>query len=232
MLSLVVATVLAAAGPPRVAVAAPSALGFEDAELPVIQARVRAVVANTGALVVDVEAVDPDCLEDVACVAARVGENDAIVVVDVSRVGSDVDVTDGAWGRDGASLAHAQRALSTTAFQSTPLSPEVTVALAGLVPHAAPAPSEQASASAPSLTLPSLAPSTLAVGAGVVLSVASLVGFALEAGTLDDPRSLGSDKERARVTAWVLLGGVAAGTGLAIAGNALLPHEIASPPGS
>lgn len=225
MLSLVVATLVAAADPPRVAVAAPSALGFEDAELPVLQARLRAAVAATGALVVDVAAVAAECLEEAACVNARVGENAALVVVDVSRVGSDVDAIDHAWGQGGVELARAQRSLSTTDFDNAPLSPEVVGALSALTRAAADdamVPPTTPSSKPPSLPVST---STLAVGAGAVVGVAALAGFALEAGTLEDPQSLGADKERARVTSWLFLGAAVAGVGGAVAGGLLLPHE-------
>lgn len=230
MLALVVTTFVAVAEPARVAVAAPTGLGFEDAELPVLQARMRAAIAATGAQVVDVDSVDADCVADAACIVGRIGENDAIVIVDVSRVGSDVEAIDGVWGRDGAALGRAQRSLSMTALDEAPLSPEVTTALAALAPRAPPAPAPSTKQASPAPSLPSLSPSTLAVGAGVVVGVASLAGFALEAGTLEDPRSAGTDKERARVSAWVLLGGVVAGVGGAVAGGLLLPHEALDVP--
>jgi hypothetical protein len=225
VLSLVVATLVAAADPPRVAVAAPTGLGFEQPELPVLQARLRAAVAATGALVVDVDAVAVECVEDPACVTAHVGSHDALVVVEVSRVGSDVEVVDRVWRTGGAEVARAQRSLSTTEFDAAPLSPEVTGALSGLLRAPSGAATEQPPAAAPATASSSPSLATLAISAGAVVGVAGLAGFAVEAGTLEDPRSRGADKERARVTSWVLLGAAVAGVGGAIAGGLLLPGE-------
>jgi hypothetical protein len=215
---LALSTSSAATSPP-VFIAAPNALGFEDAELPALQQRLNGAVEQVGVVVIGVDAVAPECAADPACIAPRVTGGRALLVVDVSKVGSDVDVTDTVHGPDGAVLATAHRTLGAADFDAAPLSPEVTAALQALRP-----PPTEAAPSA-STAAPAISPSLIAVGVGAAVGVAGLAGFVVEAATLEDPNSLGGDKERARLTSWVFLGVAAAGVGGAVASGLLWPEE-------
>jgi hypothetical protein len=221
VISSSLAALLLSAGPSSpVLMATPNTLGFEESELPALQQRLQGAAEGAGVVVSVVPAVAAECAADAACLGARVAEGAAIVVVDVSKIGTDIDVTDAVYGPGGTPLGGAHRTLPAAEFEVAPLSPE---ALAALAPfHAAPSspPAEPpAPSSAPFPT------KFLGVGAGALVGVAGIAGFAVEAATLEDPASLGDDKARARVTSWVFLGAAAAGVGGAVASALLWPDE-------
>jgi hypothetical protein len=228
VLSLYLATLLAAASP-RVAVAMPDALGFDDAELPLLQARLQDAVGDGGAVVVDVGVVDVDCVQDTACLRARVAGNAALLVVAVSRVGADVEVGDVVFAADGTRLGGAHRSLTIAELEATPLSAEATAALVTVARMATTGAEGQrsASTSAGPKHWRRVSSSALAIGAGTVTALAALAGFAHENRTLEDRDSAGVDKERARITAWLLLGGTVVGVGGAVVGGLLLPTNDA-----
>lgn len=216
------ALLLSAASAPPVLMASPNALGFEESELPALQQRLQGAVEGAGVVVSVVPAVAAECSADAACVGARVAEGAALVVVDVSKIGADIDVTDAVYGSGGTPLGGAHRTLPAAEFESAPLSPE---ALAALAPFRAPPIESPPPAPPSSSPFPT---KFLGVGAGALVGVAGIAGFAVEAATLEDPASLGDDKARARVTSWVFLGAAAAGVGGAVASALLWPDESSS----
>ncbi|MBM4282210.1 MAG: hypothetical protein FJ137_16130 [Deltaproteobacteria bacterium] len=150
---------------PCVAVATPGALGFGAASVGTLQASVRAAavaaVSDEGPVVAVIDAVPAVCVEDPACLGPRVSGHDALVVVEASRVGAEVEIAAVVYGSRRGSVAR------PWGF--------------GRPTHRPPAPARSASPSS----------SVLATGAGAARGLAGLLGFALDAGTLDNPRSPG-----------------------------------------
>lgn len=231
LLTLALATRLSAA----VGVVPVELVGFEDKDVPGAVAAVDAAVVATGHSVAPGPAVDDACAADGVCVAGRFDGTtlDQLLRLSALRVGGDVEVKDTLYDRGGAVLASGSRLVTVEVFLKDPLSSEVGAVLVGLAPA-----SESTSTAA---TTPGAAPAALdlppgafVAGAGGLVAAIGLVGFGVEAATLEDPSSKGSDKERARAMGWVYLGLTAIGVGAAAGGAiwALLPDESAPPPSS
>jgi hypothetical protein len=192
-------------------------IGFDDAGLAEALAKLRETMQGAGVAGVDV-VVAEDCATAPACVAEALTSSatPALVRVTALRVGGDVEVHDAAYDGEGAVIADETRLLSVADFLAAPFSPSVLAAMAAQATPTATATTTPDAPSSPSLPLGTI----VAVGGGVVAAI-GLVGFVAEAGTLENPRSLGADKERARVTAWVFLGVAAVGAAAIGAGAVL-----------
>jgi hypothetical protein len=216
-----------------VSVSPVDAIGFADADVPAVGRAVDAAVVNAGLTTVAGPSVADDCAVVPGCVQSLVlaSGQDHLLRVTVLRVGSDVEASDGLYDRSGTAIAHGSRVVPVDAFMTAPLSPDVVTALRALA-VAAPPPSDDSKP----LQLQPRTPSKgmVTVVAGGLVGAVGLIGFALDASTLEDPTSLGTDKERARVTGWVYLGIAAVGLATAGAGVAWAlvdPAPIgASPP--
>ena len=215
-----------------VSVSPVDAIGFADADVPAVGRAVDTAVVNAGLTAVAGPSVADDCAVVPACVQSLVlaSGQDHLLRVTVLRVGSDVEASDGLYDRSGTAIAHGSRVVPVDAFLTAPLSPDVVTALRGLAVAVAP-PSDEAKP----LRLQPRTPSKgmVTVVAGGLVGAVGLIGFALEASTLEDPTSLGTDKERAQVTGWVYLGLAAVGLATAGAGVAWAvvdPAPIGAPP--
>jgi len=233
LLTLVFATRLAAS----VGVAPVELVGFDDKDAPAAVAAIDAAVAATGHAVVPGPAVDDACAADGTCVAGRFDGTslDQLLRLSALRVGGDVEVKDTLYDRGGAVLASGSRLVTVEVFLKDPLSSEVGAVLVGLAPSSPS--SSSSSSSTSSAKVPSglpLPPGAIVAGAGGLLAAIGLVGFGVEAATLEDPESSGSDKERARTMGWVYLGLAAIGVGATAGGAfwALMPEEAPLPDSS
>jgi hypothetical protein len=228
LLTLVVATRLAA----TVGVVPVELVGFDDTDVPGAIAAVDAAIVATGHAVAPGPALDEACAADGVCVAGRFDGTslDHLLHLSALRVGGDVEVKDTLYDRGGAVLASGSRLVTVEVFLKDPLSSEVGAVLVGLAPPA-PTSTTTATTASPAPAALDLPPGVFVAGAGGLLAAIGLVAFGLEAATLEDPGSAGSDKERARTMGWVYLGLAAVGVGAAAGGAvwALLPDEAATP---
>ncbi len=208
-------------------------VGFDDRDATAAVAAVNAAVVATGHAVASGPSLDDICAEDGVCVASRLDGTDLDQLLRLSalRVGGDVEVKDTLYDHDGAVVATGTRLVTVEVFLQDPLSSEVGAVLVGLAPSSPSSPSSSKQAEAIVLEVP---PGAFVAGAGGLLAAIGLAGFGIEAATLEDPSSKGSDKERARVMGWVYLGLTAIGVGAATGGAAwaLLPDEREAPSSS
>lgn len=187
-----------------------SVTGFAEADAEAVTSRLRAEITACAGDVVDVELPSP-C--DEACVgqtAVAAGVS-RVVTIEALRVGGDVDVQERIIASDSRVQHDGHRTVPAADFAAAVLSPE---ACAILRPAVEPV--------APVVEAAPLHPAWFIAGAGAVIAAGGLVAFAVEATTLEDPKSSGADKERARVTGTIALGAVfvgvvAAGVGAGIA---------------
>jgi hypothetical protein len=193
-----------------------SVTGFADDDVRAIQARLHRELEGCAGGVVDVEAPTP-CDEVCAGGLATTAGVPHLVMIEALRVGGDVDVQERVISNDGKIEHDAHRTVPAAAFETAVISPEVCALV-----KAAEAPKETPTTT----TTRPLHPAWYVTGAGGAVAVVGLLGFAIEASTLEDPTSAGSDKERARVTgtialAAVFVGVVAAGvaTGIALSAD-------------
>jgi hypothetical protein len=204
-------------------------VGFDDKDVPAAVAAVDAAVVATGHAVAPGPAVDEACATDGVCVAGRFDGTtiDQLLRLSALRVGGDVEVKDTLYDRGGAVLASGSRLVTVEVFLKDPLSSEVGAVLVGLAPPAA---TTTTTTTTRTTAAPGLPPGVFVAGAGGLFAAIGLVGFGVEAATLEDPSSQGSDKERARAMGWVYLGLTAIGVGAAAGGVAwaLLPDESAT----
>ncbi len=206
----------ASPGPRGKIALATEVIGFDEAGQSDAAARVARALDTEGLDAVNVD-VGEACAEAAACVAEHLqGTARALVRVSALRVGGDVEVKDSIFRADGSVVAEETRLLTVAAFLEAPLSPSVVQAIRQQRSSSS-ATTPESGSSPPSADAGLPLGTIVAVGGGAVAAL-SLVGFAAEAGTLENPRSLGADKERARVSTWVFLGAAVVGVGAAGAG--------------
>ncbi len=207
----------ASPGPRGKIALATEVIGFDEAGQSDAAARVARALDTEGLDAVNVD-VGEACAEAAACVAEHLqGTARALVRVSALRVGGDVEVKDSIFRADGSVVAEETRLLTVEAFLEAPLSPSVVQAIRLQRSSSSAAKTADNGSSPPSADAGLPLGTIVAVGGGAVAAL-SLVGFAAEAGTLENPRSLGADKERARVSTWVFLGAAVVGVGAAGAG--------------
>lgn len=114
-----------------VGVAISPGVGLEDAERERLQQQVAAAVEKTGAKATAVAGIEDGCAADAACARAAVEKAhvDALVVVEVIRVGDDAEVTETLVDNTGAALAQANTSRTFATLSSSPLLPDVTAGL-------------------------------------------------------------------------------------------------------
>ena len=208
---------LSSASTTTVAIAPVDAVGFAATEVPAVGRSVEQAVVGAGLVAVPGPGVADDCAAAPACVQSLVlaSGQDHLLRVTVLRVGADVEASDGLYDRSGVAIARGARVVPVDEFMKAPLSQDVAAALRDLAAAVEPAPEVRP---IPQPRTPSKGMVTAVVGG--LVGAAGVVGFALEASTLQDPTSLGTDKERARVTGWVYLGIAVVGVATAAAGVA------------
>ena len=110
-----------------VGVAVSPGVGLEDAERAQLQTRVAAAVAAAGVTTSAVADVDDGCAADAACARGAVerAHVDALVVVEVMRVGDDAEITETLVDESGATLARATASEAFAALTTAPLLPDV-----------------------------------------------------------------------------------------------------------
>ena len=110
-----------------VGVAVSPGVGLEDAERAALQKQVADAVAASGVSTSAVGGIEDGCAADAACAKVAVDKAgvDALVVVEVMRVGDDAEVTETLVGKDGATLAHATASEPFAALSAAPLLPDV-----------------------------------------------------------------------------------------------------------
>lgn len=221
-----------------VGVVPPELVGFDDKDIPTARTAVGRAVTATGHKAALGPEVDEACAADGTCVAARLegADFEHLVRVTALRVGDDVEVEDTLWDRGGAVVATGKRIVTVEGFLQSPLSSEVSAVLLAAA-EASADPATGGSGGTATKTPdpapdPALKPRFIVAGAGGVLATIGLIGFAVEAATLEDPASRGADKDRARTTGWLFLGMTAVGVGAAAGGLvwALMPEDGAAVP--
>jgi len=205
---------------PTVLLAPIDAIGFDETEAPKVAAAVEAALKGTGHDVLAGPTVDDDCAADAACVREKLADR-PLLRLTILRVGSEVDVKETLFGGDGAPLTSDARQQPADAFLQAPISAGAIAALTALVPAQVDQPPVEVASE-------NVHPGILVASGGGIVAFASVVAFAAEAATLEDPTSLGGAKERARVTAWVFLGTFAVGAAAAAGGAvwAFMPTEL------
>ncbi|MDP2343893.1 MAG: hypothetical protein Q8O67_23250 [Deltaproteobacteria bacterium] len=196
MLTLLV--LLAAAAAPIGTASSASVTGFADDNA--VKVRLHTELEACAGGVVDVEAPTP-CDEACAAGLATTAGAPHLLMIEALRVGGDVDVHERMVSSAGTIEHDAHRTVPAAAFEAAGVSPEVCALLKPPAVQEAPPPA----------TTTQLHPAWFVVGGGGLLATIGLVGFGIEAGTLEDPKSSGADKERARVTGSIALGAVFVG---------------------
>lgn len=231
-------TVLAAGSPaPRAAVVV-HATGFPDATVKTLERKIGAEVESAGAEPWSLSGaleIRPECLQNEGCAkeVLSAAESSRLVWVEILRVGAKAQLSGRFLDENGRILAQAERSAAAEELLGpmTLLPPEVRAELVAAVSAAQAAPPQSAVAApvvepevaANAEGLPPLAIAGIAMtGAGTLLALGSIAVIPAELAVIDDPKSLGSEKEGAAGVA-VLAGSLGVvGAVAAIAGGVLL----------
>ncbi len=210
MLATVLLTLVAAQASPTVGLAMEPAVGLSPEEASALVGRVQDQLQKLGLSVVEATAVDPACLPDPACVesarSAAPEPHDALLVVELLRIGPVVQVT--ATGAAGEQRATGSASLDEAQLASGPLLPADIEAWAkALAPHPPVVPkTEPVTTNVPFELTPMKSGALFAGGVGVIALGAGIILVATTEPVLQDPKSLGTEKEQARALGLIGLG--------------------------
>ena len=210
MLATTLLTLVAAQSSPTIALAVEPAIGLSSEEAAAVVGRVQDELMQLGLSVVEAGAVDPVCTPDPECVErtrVTVAARDALLVVELVRIGPVVQVT--ATGAAGERRATGSASLDEAQLASGPvLPPEIAAWAKSLAPPppTVPANTGPVTATAPFELTPMKSGALFAGGVGVVALGAGIILVATSEPVLQDPTSLGAEKEQARTLGLVGLG--------------------------
>lgn len=210
MLATALFAFVAAQSSPTVGLAVQPAVGLTPDEASALVGRVQDQLLKLGLSVVEAAAVDPACAPDPECVESARGAvpepHDALLVVELVRIGPVVQVT--ATGAAGERRATGSASLDDAQLASGPvLPPAIEEWAKGLAPAPPVVPTtEPETATVPFELTPMKSGALFAGGVGVIALGAGVILVATSEPVLQDPKSLGTEKEQARTLGLVGLG--------------------------
>lgn len=210
MLATTLFALVAAQSSPTIGLAVQPAVGLSPEEAGTLVSRVQDELLKLGLSVIEAGAVDAACTPDPGCVegarTAASTPNDALLVVELVRIGPVVQVT--ATGAAGDRRATGSASLDEAQLATGPVLPADIAAWAmSLAPAPAIVPPSPPTTAPPAFELtPMKSGALFAGGIGVIALGAGVILVATSEPVLEDPTSLGADKEQARTLGLVGLG--------------------------
>jgi hypothetical protein len=217
---------IALAAQPSVGLAIQPSVGLSEAEATTVKTRITSELTGFGLQVVDIEPADPACVADASCVEnarqALAEPKDAMLVVEMIRVGPVIQLT--ATGAAGEEKMNSSHSLDEQQLAQGPVLPDQVRPWAERIARRAannappdlgdknpdngdkpdPDPKKNDTAFPPLTPLKSGA--LFAGGVGVIALGAGVILVATSEPTLQNPASLGTEKEQARTLGFVGLG--------------------------
>lgn len=215
MLATALLAFVAAQSSPTLGLAVQPAVGLSPEEAAALVGRAQDELLKLGLSVVEATAVDPACTPDPACVeSARTAvaePHDALLVLEFVRIGPVVQVT--ASGASGERRATGSASLDEKQVASGPvLPPEIGQWAQGLAPPTPVVPVTEPTTTTTTFELtPMKSGALFAGGVGVIALGAGIILVATSEPVLQDPKSLGAEKEQARTLGLVGLGATVLG---------------------
>ncbi len=209
MLATTLLALVATQSSPTLGLAVQPAVGLSLEEVATIVGRMRDELGALGVAAVAAAPVDPACAQDPACLeGARTSvapPTDGLVVVELLRIGPVVQVT-------ATATAGEQRATGTASLDEAQLAsgPVLPAEIAAWATTLAPAPPVVTPPVAEAPTTFELTPmksgALFAGGVGIIALGAGVILVATSEPVLEDPTSLGAEKEQARTLGLIGLG--------------------------
>lgn len=215
MLATALLALVAAQSSPTLGLAVQPAVGLSPEEAAALVGRAQDELLKLGLSVVEAAAVDPACTPDPACVesarSAAAEPHDALLVLEFVRIGPVVQVT--ASGAAGEKQATGSASLDEQQAASGPvLPPEIGQWALGLAPPPPVVPVTEPTTTTTTFELtPMKSGALFAGGVGVIALGAGVILVATSEPVLQDPKSLGAEKEQARTLGLVGLGATVLG---------------------
>ena len=216
MLATALLALVAAQSSPVLGLAVQPAVGLSPEETAALVGRAQDELLKLGLSVVEAAAVAPACTPDPACVesarSAAAEPHDALLVLEFVRIGPVVQVT--ASGAAQEKRATGSASLDEQQVASGPvLPPEIGQWAQGLAPPppVVPVPEPTATTTTTFELTPMKSGALFAGGVGVIALGAGVILVATSEPVLQDPKSLGAEKEQARTLGLVGLGATVLG---------------------